>query len=83
MLGLLRTPPTFDNSAGYEFLDGTQRNYRNGGGYDNPYWAANNIAYERNINRVNANLAFDFKLQDNLNLRYNAGLDYYNEVDSN
>ena len=83
MLGLLRTPPTFDNSAGYEFSDGTQRNYRNGGGYDNPYWAANNIAYERNINRVNANLAFDFKIQDNLNLRYNAGLDYYNEVDSN
>jgi len=30
MLGLLRTPPTFDNSAGYEFSDGTQRNYRNG-----------------------------------------------------
>lgn len=83
MLGLLRTPPTFDNSAGYEFEDASQRNYRNGGGYDNPYWAANNIAYERNINRVNANVALDFKLQDNLNLKYNAGLDYYNSVSSN
>ena len=83
MLGLLRTPPTFDNSAGYEFEDGTQRNYRNGGGYDNPYWAANNIAYERNINRVNANVALDFKIQDNLNLKYNAGLDYFNSISSN
>jgi TonB-linked SusC/RagA family outer membrane protein len=83
MLGLLRTPATFDNSAGYEFDDGTQRNYRNGGGYDNPYWAANNIAYERNINRVNANVALDFNLQDNLNIKYNAGLDYYNSISSN
>ena len=38
MLGL-EDSPTFDNSAGYEFSDGSQRNYWNGGGYDNPYWA--------------------------------------------
>jgi TonB-linked SusC/RagA family outer membrane protein len=38
MLGLLRTPPSFDNAQGYEFPDGTQRTYRHGGGYDNPYW---------------------------------------------
>ena len=72
MLGLLRTPPTFDNSAGYEFSDGSQRNYRNGGGYDNPYWAANNIAYERDINRVTLGTNFDYEFSDKISLSYNA-----------
>ena len=83
MLGLLRTPPTFDNSAGYEFSDGSQRNYRNGGGYDNPYWAANNIAYERDINRVTLGTNFDYEFSDKISLSYNAGLDFYNDVSSN
>ena len=39
MLGLLRTSPTFDNSAGFIFEDdGTQRAYRGGSIYDNPYF---------------------------------------------
>ena len=78
MLGLVRTAATFDNSAGYEFPDGTQRNYRNGGGYDNPYWTANKIAFDENINRFtgNGNLKIDFT--EYLNLVYNAGIDWYN-----
>ncbi len=77
MLGLVRTATTFDNSAGYIFPDGTQRNYRNGGGYDNPYWTANKIAFDENINRFTGggNLKIDFT--EYLNLVYNAGIDWY------
>ncbi len=77
MLGLVRTATTFDNSAGYEFPDGGQRNYRNGGGYDNPYWVSNKIAFDENINRFtgNGNLKIDFT--EYLNLVYNAGIDWF------
>ncbi len=78
MLGLLRTATTFDNSAGYEFPDGTQRNYRNGGGYDNPYWIANNIAYEEDVNRFTGNINLSVQFTDDLSLNYNTGIDWYN-----
>ncbi len=77
MLGLLRTASTFDNSAGYEFPDGTQRNYRNGGGYDNPYWTANNIAYEEDVNRFTGNINLNVKFTTDLTLTYNTGIDWY------
>lgn len=77
MLGLLRTASTFDNSAGYEFPDGTQRNYRNGGGYDNPYWTANNIAYDENINRFTGSGNLNVRFNDMLSLSYTAGVDWY------
>jgi TonB-linked SusC/RagA family outer membrane protein len=78
MLGLLRTATTFDNSAGYEFADGTQRNYRNGGGYDNPYWVANKIAFNENINRFTGSGNLNIRFNDFLSLSYNAGIDWYN-----
>lgn len=78
MLGLLRTAASFDNSAGYEFADGTQRNYRNGGGYDNPYWTANNIAYEEDVNRFTGNINLNVQFTDELSLVYNTGIDWYN-----
>ena len=78
MLGLLRTATTFDNSAGYEFADGTQRNYRNGGGYDNPYWVANNISFNEDVNRFTGNINLDVKFNDLFTLRYNAGVDWFN-----
>ena len=78
MLGLLRTPPSFDNSAGYEFADGSQRNYRNGGGYDNPYWTANNIAFKEDVNRFTGNINFSAKVADWFNINYNGGIDWYN-----
>ncbi|MCJ7820311.1 MAG: TonB-dependent receptor, partial [Bacteroidales bacterium] len=78
MLGLLRSARSFDNSAGYIFPDGTQRNYRNGGGYDNPYWVSNKIAYDENVNRFtgSANLNIDFT--DYLNLSFTGGVDWFN-----
>jgi len=78
MLGLLRTPPTFDNSAGYEFPDGSQRNYRNGGGYDNPYWVSNNIKFREDVNRFTGGINFQIEITDWFNVTYNAGIDWYN-----
>ena len=77
MLGLLRTASTFDNSAGYIFPDGTQRNYRNGGGYDNPYWVSNMIAFDENVNRFTGSIDLNVKFTDYLNLHYTGGLDWY------
>lgn len=77
MLGLLRTPPTFDNSYGYVFEDGSQRTFRNGGGYDNPYWISNKIGYEDNTNRMIGNINLDYEINDWLRLTYRAGIDWY------
>ena len=79
MLGLLRTATTFDNSAGYEFADGSQRNYRNGGGYDNPYWTANKNYYDNAVNRFIGNTILNFTFTDWFSASYNLGIDTYTE----
>jgi TonB-linked SusC/RagA family outer membrane protein len=79
MLGLLRTATTFDNSAGYEFADGSQRNYRNGGGYDNPYWTSNNIEYVEDVNRFTGGVNFQVKVNDFFNVSYNGGVDWFTQ----
>lgn len=78
MLGLVRTARTFDNSAGYIFPDGTQRNYRNGGGYDNPYWVSNMISFNEDINRFTGSANFNVAFTDYLSLSYTGGVDWYN-----
>ena len=80
MLGLLRTPPSFDNSAGYENPDGTQRNYRNGGGYDNPYWTINKNPFTDKVNRVFGYTQLEWAPMDNLFINYRYGLDTYTDV---
>ncbi|MFC2112300.1 hypothetical protein ACFLTA_03450, partial [Bacteroidota bacterium] len=77
MLGLLRTPAVFDNSAGYEFPDGTQRNYAGGGVFDNPYWIANNILYRDDLNRIIGDIHFDYIFTEWLKLKYRVGIDWY------
>ena len=77
MLGLVRTPPTFNNAAGYIFPDGTQRTYRGGGGYDNPYWTANENIYKDNINRLIGNFSFNYDATDWLSFSYRIGTDWY------
>ncbi|MDE3741567.1 SusC/RagA family TonB-linked outer membrane protein [Maribacter polysaccharolyticus] len=89
MLGLLRTPPSFDNSNGfdnavdevsaYEFEDGSQRNYRGGGGYDNPYWIINNAPRTDEVNRFVGSVGFNYKFTDWLNLAGNIGVDAYSD----
>lgn len=78
MLGLLRTASTFDNSAGYVFPDGTQRTYRNGAAYDNPYWVANKISYDENVNRFTGSANLAVRFTDWLDLSYTGGVDWYN-----
>ena len=81
MLGLLRTPPTFDNSYGYKFTDSEyrfnqQRTYRNGGGYDNPYWISNEIAYLDDVNRMLGNINVEWDINDWVKLSYRGGIDF-------
>lgn len=78
MLGLVRTARTFDNSAGYIFPDGTQRNYRNGGGYDNPYWVSNMISFNEDINRFTGSANLNVAFTDYLSLSYTGGIDWFN-----
>ncbi|TCI92545.1 SusC/RagA family TonB-linked outer membrane protein [Tenacibaculum sp. M341] len=89
MLGLLRTPASFDNANGftnaenevsaYEFLDGTQRNYRGGAGYDNPYWIINNAPYTDNVNRFTGSVGLNYEIKKWLNLSANIGVDSYSD----
>lgn len=88
MLGLMRTPASFDNSNGvsdpsdpaaYLNADGTQRNYRGGGGYDNPYWTINRNPFEDNVNRTFGYVQLEYVPLDWLKVNYRLGLDTYSD----
>jgi TonB-linked SusC/RagA family outer membrane protein len=92
MLGLARTPVTFDNSNGYgsnaykhkdayELPDGSQRNYRGGGGYDNPYWIVNNIPTNSDVDRVYGYGQVDYAALPWMNFTYRVGGDVYAQND--
>lgn len=91
MLGLFRTPATFDNSNGftdaakhsdaYSFPDGSQRNYRGGGGYDNPYWTVNNNPFLSELDRVLGYGQATYQLLNWLSLTYRVGGDIYSQND--
>lgn len=82
MLGLLRTPPTFNNAYGYMFTgsyrNGEQRSYRNGAGYDNPYFTVNEDNEEDETNRLFGNFTMDWTIIKDLKLTYRSGMDYNN-----
>lgn len=90
MLGLLRTPPTFDNSNGfgvdgydnptaYMFADGTQRTYRGGGGYDNPLWTINRNPFMDNVDRYIGNFQLNWYLYDWWDVLFRIGADVYSD----
>ncbi len=89
MLGLLRTPPSFDNANGssdpindpkaYTLADGRQRTYRNGGGYDNPYWVVNNTPYTDEVNRLLGNVDLTYDLTKWLSINAKVGTDVYQD----
>jgi len=92
MLGLTRTPATFDNSNGYgsdaanhkdayEFVDGTQRDYRGGAGYDNPFWVVNNNPTHSDVDRVFGFGQADFVVAPWMSLTYRLGGDVYSQDD--
>ncbi|WEK19394.1 MAG: SusC/RagA family TonB-linked outer membrane protein [Candidatus Pedobacter colombiensis] len=87
MLGLTRTPISFDNSNGatraddpkaFLFSNGLQRSYRNGI-YDNPYWTINKNPYKTLLNRLIGNLQLDYTIGNGFSAMYRAGLDTYND----
>ena len=89
MLGLLRASPTFDNSNGatdvtdpssFLLADGSQRNYRGGGGYDNPYWTINQNPFTDQVNRVFGYGKLDYKFNDWITATARVGSDYYSDV---
>ncbi len=87
LLGLYRTPASFDNSNGlgigardnpiaYEFpADRSQRNYRGGGGYDNPYWVINNVPGVEEVHRVFGNFKTNYSVNNWINFGLNVGVD--------
>lgn len=87
LLGLLRTPPSFDNANGardpnndpvsYVLPSGGQRNYRGGGGYDNPYWTVNNTASFDEVNRFYGSIKLNYAIHQWLNLSTTFGTDTY------
>ena len=94
MLGLLRTPPNFDNSYGLSNAEdderayviastGDQRNYRGGAGYDNPYWTVNRNPFTENVSRVIGNMQTTYVLRDWISLAYRFGGDVYSQDDKN
>lgn len=90
MLGLLRTPASFDNSNGfgsdavdnpeaYIFSNGKQRNYRGGGGYDNPFWTVNQNPLEDRVDRIIGNVFFNYSFYEWLTASYKIGTDFYTD----
>jgi len=96
MLGLLRTPTTFDNSYGqknpvdssaYElpasYGTDKERDYRGGTGYDNPYWTVNRNPFVSALNRVYGFGQADYHLNDWIDITYRVGGDMYWQDDKN
>ncbi|MCY7408877.1 MAG: SusC/RagA family TonB-linked outer membrane protein [Chitinophagales bacterium] len=88
MLDLLRTPISFDNSNGkddpidpsaYIFADGTQRNYRGGVGYDNPYWTINQNPFQDDVNRVYGFGEVNYSPWSWLRITERLGNDFYSD----
>ncbi len=78
LLGLFRTPPTFDNSAGYKLPDGRQRTHRGiNGSYNNPYWTAYEQSKLDKNNRFVGNTFLNWELLDWLTFSYNVGIDWF------
>ncbi|MCX6252725.1 MAG: SusC/RagA family TonB-linked outer membrane protein [Bacteroidetes bacterium] len=83
MLGLLRTPCTFDNAAGYLNPDPVnhpsllERTYRHGAGYDNPYWTANMNKYTDKTNRMIGSMEADYLATKWLTFTYRIGVDFF------
>lgn len=92
LLGMLRTPVSFDNTNGfspedavdqvsaYQFPDFNQRNYRGGGGYDNPYWTINNALGFEDVSRTFGNVKADYKFSDWAILGFNIGYDVTTDI---
>ncbi|MEE9372898.1 MAG: SusC/RagA family TonB-linked outer membrane protein [Saprospiraceae bacterium] len=87
LLGMLRTPISFDNTNGFspadavdensthQFSDFRQRNYRGGGGYDNPYWIINKALGVEDVNRTFGNVNVEYQFNNWATVGVNVGYD--------
>ncbi|MCB0567878.1 MAG: SusC/RagA family TonB-linked outer membrane protein [Phaeodactylibacter sp.] len=88
-LGLFRTPISFDNSNGtsdpadspeaYVFPNNRQRNFRGGGGYDNPYWLINLNPFFDNVNRMYGSFRAAYTVDQWLTFSGTFGTDFYTD----
>ena len=60
-------------------ITGANLSYRSGNDIPNPYWVVNNAYIKQLTNRAFGNAALAYKINDNLNLSYRVGYDFYNE----
>lgn len=83
--GLYRTPATFDNSIGYVYPNGVQRNFRGAidgtaaFSPDNPFWTVNTSPYNDLINRVISYAQANYDPTDWLSIVGRIGYDYAND----
>ncbi|MEC8739093.1 MAG: SusC/RagA family TonB-linked outer membrane protein [Bacteroidota bacterium] len=83
MLGLLRTPPSFDllgsgYGNGYELASGAQHQYFFP--YDNPHWTANENTNDNQVDRLIGNINLNYEVNDWLTLNYRLGMDNYTDT---
>ncbi|WP_375325306.1 SusC/RagA family TonB-linked outer membrane protein [Flagellimonas sp. GZD32] len=64
-------------------IDNSSVYYRATNGIINPRWVQNNVKYRQQTNRVFWNASLAYAINDNMNLTYRAGLDFYNERNTN
>jgi len=74
MLGLLRTPNTFDLTD-YQYDNGFQRSYFFV--YDNPYYTSLENPFTSNVNRFLGNIGTKYQISSNLSASYRLGVDAY------
>jgi len=64
-------------------IDGSSVYYRNGNDIINPRWTAKNVTYQQLTNRINWTAQLGYDINENLNMTWRTGLDFYNERNIN
>jgi TonB-linked SusC/RagA family outer membrane protein len=85
MLGLMRTPPDFNNFP--YIVNGLHRSYRypqpanatDDRVYDNPFWALNEGKNTSEVGRSTGNINVDWDPYSWLSVKYTLGADYYSD----
>lgn len=95
MLGLLRTPPTFDNSNGLSDPANNPDSYRYSSvsptdpdnyqrsyrfNYDNPYWTVNKSPFRDKVDRTIGNINFVYTIAPWLKLTARSGIDFFSDT---
>lgn len=98
LIGLLRTPPDFDNSdytgsyyssPGGAFVANRQRSYRNGvgastnPGFNNPLWVINSLTNTSRVNRFINSAEINVKPAQWFTFTTRAGIDYFTDQQIN